>query len=49
MYPAYMEESIRKLEATMERRLKETFPRIAEEEKKAGVRTLRNDLFLDNK
>ncbi len=35
MYPAYMEESIRKLEATRTRRLKETFPRIADEEKKA--------------
>ena len=33
MYPAYMEESIRKVEAGRERRLKETLPRIAEEEK----------------
>ena len=33
MYPAYMEESIRKVEATRERRLKETFPRITDEEK----------------
>jgi succinate dehydrogenase/fumarate reductase flavoprotein subunit len=33
MYPAYMEESIRKIEATRERRLKETFPRITDEEK----------------
>ena len=33
MYPAYMEESIRKVEATRGRRLKETFPRITDEEK----------------
>jgi len=33
MYPAYMEESIRKLEASREKRLKETFPRLTEEEK----------------
>jgi len=35
MYPAYMEESIRKLEASREKRLKETFPRLTEEEKTA--------------
>ncbi|MFC2048075.1 FAD-binding protein [Chloroflexota bacterium] len=34
MYPAYMEESIRKVEASRERRLKETFPRLTDEEKK---------------
>lgn len=33
MYPAYMEESIRKVEANRERRLKETFPRITDKEK----------------
>ena len=33
MYPAYMEESIRRVESTRERRLKETFPRITDEEK----------------
>ncbi|MCD6300151.1 MAG: FAD-binding protein [Dehalococcoidales bacterium] len=33
MYPAYMEESIRKVEATRERRLKESLPRFTEEEK----------------
>lgn len=33
MYPAYMEESIRKVEATRGRRLKETFPRLTDEEK----------------
>jgi len=33
MYPAYMEESIRKVEASRERRLKETLPRFTEEEK----------------
>jgi len=35
MYPAYMEDSIRKVEATREKRLKETFPRITDEEKAA--------------
>ena len=33
MYPAYMEESIRKVEATRERRLKEPVPRITVEER----------------
>ncbi len=33
MYPAYMEESIRKVEATRGRRLKETLPRLSDEEK----------------
>jgi len=33
MYPAYMEESIRKVEASRERRLKETLPRFTDEEK----------------
>ena len=33
MYPAYMEESIRKVEATREKRLKETFPRLSDKEK----------------
>jgi succinate dehydrogenase/fumarate reductase flavoprotein subunit len=33
MYPAYMEKSIGKAETTRERRLKETFPRINDEEK----------------
>jgi len=33
MYPTYTEESIRKVEATRGRRLKETFPRLSEEEK----------------
>jgi len=33
MYPAYMEESIRKVEATRERRLKETLPRLTDEQK----------------
>ena len=33
MYPAYMEESIRKVEATRERRLKEAFLRLKAEEK----------------
>ena len=33
MYPAYMEESICRVESTRERRLKETFPHITDEEK----------------
>ena len=33
MYPAYMEESIRKVEATRQKRLKETIPRLSDEEK----------------
>jgi len=33
MYPAYMEESKHKVEVTREKRLKETFPRITDEEK----------------
>jgi succinate dehydrogenase/fumarate reductase flavoprotein subunit len=33
MYPAHIEESIRKVETTRERRLKETFPRLSDEEK----------------
>ncbi|MDD4877014.1 MAG: FAD-binding protein [Dehalococcoidales bacterium] len=33
MYPAYMQESIRKVEATRDKRLKETLPRITDEEK----------------
>ncbi len=33
MYPAYMEESIRKVEATREKRLKEIFPRFSDKEK----------------
>ncbi len=34
MYPAYMEESIRKVEASRGKRLKETLPRLRDEEKK---------------
>ena len=33
MYTAYMEESIRKVEATREKRLKETFPRLSDKER----------------
>ena len=33
MYPAYMEESIRKVEATRQKRLQETIPRLSDEEK----------------
>jgi len=33
MYPAYMEESVRKVEATREKRLKETLPRLTDDQK----------------
>ena len=40
MYPSYMEESIRKVEATREKRLQETFPRLNEEEKESLLQSL---------
>lgn len=43
MYPAYMEESIRKVEATRERRLKETFPRISLEEREKLLKEFHPD------
>lgn len=43
MYPAEMEESIAKVEATRERRLKEVFPRITLEEKTPLLRTFHPD------
>jgi len=42
-YPAYMEESIRKLEATRERRLKEEIPPISVEEREVMVRKYHPD------
>ncbi len=45
MYPAYMEDSIRKVEATRDRRLKETFPRITDEEKAALLRGYHPDFI----
>ncbi len=45
MYPTYMEESIRKVEAARERRLKETFPRITDEEKTALLQSYHPDFI----
>jgi succinate dehydrogenase/fumarate reductase flavoprotein subunit len=47
MYPAYMEESIRKVEVSRERRLKETFPRITEEEKPNLLREFHPDFIKE--
>jgi succinate dehydrogenase/fumarate reductase flavoprotein subunit len=47
MYPAYMEESIRKVEASRERRLKETFPRITDEEKPTLLREFHPDFIKE--
>jgi succinate dehydrogenase/fumarate reductase flavoprotein subunit len=47
MYPAYMEESIRKVEASRERRLKETFPRITDEEKTALLTEFHPDFIKE--
>ena len=47
MYPAYMEESIRKVEASRERRHKETFPRITEEEKPTLLREFHPDFIKE--
>jgi len=43
MYPPYMEESIRKVEETRERRLQETLPRLSEEEKKPLLQSFHPD------
>jgi len=48
MYPAYMEESLRKVEATRERRLKESFPRLNDEEKTALVHKYHPDFILES-
>ena len=47
MYPAYMEESIRKVEATRERRLKETFPRITDKEKAVLLQEFHPDFVTE--
>ncbi len=47
MYPAYMEESIRKVEATRERRLKETFPRITDKEKAVLLQKFHPDFVTE--
>jgi len=48
MYTAYMKESIRKVEATRERRLKETFPRITEEEKTSLLQKFHPDFIKES-
>ena len=45
MYTAYMKESIRKVEATRERRLKETFPRLTEAEKTSLLQKFHPDFI----
>jgi len=47
MYPAYMEESIRKVEASREKRLKETLPRLRDEEKKPLLEANHPDYITD--
>ncbi len=47
MYPAYMEDSIRKVAATREGRLKETFPRITDEEKTALLQKFHPDFIKE--
>ena len=42
-YPAYMEESVRRVEASRTKRLEETFPRIAEAEREALVNKFHPD------
>ncbi len=48
MYPAYMEESIRKVEVSRERRLKETFPRLTDEEKTALLEKYHPDFIEES-
>jgi succinate dehydrogenase/fumarate reductase flavoprotein subunit len=47
MYPAYMEDSIRKVEASRERRLKETFSRIGDQEKAALLEDFHPDFIKE--
>jgi len=47
MYPAYMEESTRKVEATRERRLKEALPRIGDQEKAALLTEFHPDFIKE--
>ena len=48
MYPSYMEESTRKVEATRGRRLKETFPRLTDEEKTALLQKYHPDFIKES-
>jgi len=48
MYPAYMQESVRKVEATRTRRLKETFPRLIEKEKTALLHKYHPDFIEES-
>jgi succinate dehydrogenase/fumarate reductase flavoprotein subunit len=45
MYPPYMEESLRKVEATRERRLKESLPRLKEDAKEALLQKYHPDFI----
>jgi len=47
MYPAYMEESIHKVEASREKRLKETRPRIGDQEKAALLTEFHPDFIKE--
>jgi succinate dehydrogenase / fumarate reductase flavoprotein subunit len=47
MYPSSIEESIRKVEATREKRLKETFPRITDKEKTALLEEFHPDFIKE--
>ena len=47
MYPASMQESIRKVEATREGRLRETLPRLGEEEKKPLLQAFHPDYIQE--
>ena len=48
MYPPYMEESIRQVEATREERLKETFSRLTDEEKKPLLQQFHPDFIEES-
>ncbi len=48
MYPAYMEESIRKVATTREKRLKETFSRLTDEEKTALLQNYHPDFIKES-
>ena len=47
MYPAYMEESIRKVEATRQRRLTEIVPRVTDDEKKTLLHRFHPDFIKE--
>ena len=46
-YPAYMEESVRRVEASRTKRLEETFPRIPEAEREALVSKFHPDYIKE--